>query len=77
MAGIVQLCDFVTQESGESGEGLLRPDLIIKLPNGKNVVVDSKAPLLAYLEALETTDVDAKVAKLRLTPPISRTISGS
>ena len=40
--------------------------MIIKLPNGKNVVVDSKAPLLAYLEALETTDVDAKVAKLRL-----------
>lgn len=65
MAGMVERCDFVTQESGASDEGLLRPDVIIKLPNDKNVVVDAKAPLQAYLEALETADVDAKTIKLK------------
>ncbi len=65
MAGMVERCDFTTQETGEGDEGRLRPDMIIKLPNQKNVVVDSKAPLQAYLEAVESKDVDIKQAKLQ------------
>lgn len=56
LAGMVEHCDFVEQESTSTEQGRLRPDMIIKLPNGKNIVVDSKAALHAYLEALEAED---------------------
>lgn len=65
MAGMVEYCDFSLQESAISEEGRLRPDMIVKLPNGKNLVVDSKAPLQAYLEALETRDDASRTAKLK------------
>ena len=65
IAGMVNYCDFVEQETSSGPEGRLRPDMIVKLPNGKNVVVDSKAPLAAYLEALETQDETTKLRKLQ------------
>jgi DNA recombination protein RmuC len=64
MAGMLDHCDFFEQESTDTEEGRLRPDMIIKLPGGKNIVVDAKAPLAAYLDALETEDDAARRRKL-------------
>jgi DNA recombination protein RmuC len=65
MAGMVEYCDFVQQESAITENGRLRPDMIIRLPNGKNVVIDAKAPLQSYLEALEAPDEATRTAKLK------------
>jgi DNA recombination protein RmuC len=64
IAGMLPYCDFVEQETITTSSGRMRPDLIVKLPGGKNVVVDAKTPLLAYLEALETTDDEIRQQKL-------------
>jgi len=65
IAGMLPYCDFVEQESVAAEEGHLRPDLIVKLPGEKNVVVDAKAPLAAYLESFEAEDDGKRRAKLR------------
>ncbi|MGI8991533.1 MAG: DNA recombination protein RmuC, partial [Bryobacteraceae bacterium] len=65
MAGMLEYCDFVEQQTAGTEDGRLRPDLIVRLPNGKHVVVDSKVPLKAYLESLEESDEAGRAAKLR------------
>ena len=65
MAGMLEHCDFVEQQSTDTENGRLRPDLIVKLPGRKNVVVDSKAPLDAYLSAIEAPDDETRAAKLK------------
>jgi DNA recombination protein RmuC len=65
MAGMLDHCDFHEQESTDTDEGRLRPDMVIRLPGGKNIVVDAKAPLAAYLEALEAPDDESRRRKLQ------------
>jgi DNA recombination protein RmuC len=55
-AGMVEHCDYVTQATVTTDDGALRPDLVVRIPGGKHVVVDAKAPLAAYLDAFETSD---------------------
>lgn len=65
MAGMIEHCDFTQQETATNGEIRLRPDLIIKLPNQRQIVVDSKAPLQAYLEAHDIQDDALRGLKLK------------
>ena len=65
LAGMVAYCDFVEQAAERDADGrLLRPDLVVKLPGGKSLVVDSKAPLEAFLDAAESEDDEARRAHL-------------
>ncbi|OYY94528.1 MAG: hypothetical protein B7Y41_06765 [Hydrogenophilales bacterium 28-61-23] len=61
MAGMLDHCDFFEQETvGSGGENGRRPDMLVRLPGGKTVVLDSKAPVAAYLEAVEAEHEDAR-----------------
>lgn len=64
IAGMLEHCDFEVQKTVYGEEGRLRPDMVVKLPGGKQVVVDVKAPLQAYLEAVEAKDEDIRHTKL-------------
>ncbi|HZV75035.1 MAG TPA: DNA recombination protein RmuC [Conexibacter sp.] len=64
LAGMTAHCDFVEQPSVATGDGLLRPDLVVQLPGGKQVIVDAKAPLHAFLDAYEARDESARTAAL-------------
>jgi DNA recombination protein RmuC len=65
MAGMIEYCDFVQQETVQGEEGRQRPDMVVRLPNGRSIVVDSKAPLQAYLEAVESTDDETRTERMR------------
>ena len=60
LAGLAAHCDFVEQESVEHGEGRLRPDLVVRLPGGRCLVVDAKTVLGAYLDAHEAEEDDRR-----------------
>jgi DNA recombination protein RmuC len=64
LAGMLAHCDFVEQAQVMGEGGRLRPDLVVQLPGGKQVVVDSKAPLEAYLDAHELEDETLRKLKL-------------
>ncbi len=65
LAGMLEHCDFTAQSSTRNEDGdLLRPDLVVRIPGGKSIVVDAKVPLQAYLEAFETTDDDMRRERL-------------
>ena len=63
LAGMLNHCDFYEQQTAEGGRK--RPDLIVRLPAGRQIIVDAKAPLDAYLEASDTTDETTRTELLR------------
>ena len=65
IAGMLERCDFDEQPSLAGDTGRLRPDLIVHLPGGKQIVVDAKAPLEAFLDAQEATSDDTRTARLQ------------
>ena len=65
MAGMLQRCDFDEQPGLFSENGRLRPDLIVHLPGGKQIVVDAKAPLEQFLEAQNAIDEASRIARLQ------------
>ena len=65
LAGLMDHCDFAEQVTVRSEDGVLRPDLVVRLPAGRTVLVDAKAPMTAYLDAAEAVDEVARVAHLR------------
>jgi DNA recombination protein RmuC len=64
LAGMSGRCDFDEQVSVTTPDGALRPDMVVRLAGGKNIVVDSKVSLAAYLEAAESSDPDVREARL-------------
>lgn len=56
LAGMVEHCDFYEQENINTEQGRQRPDMIVRMPDGRMIVVDVKTPLDAYLNAIEATD---------------------
>lgn len=65
MAGMVDHCDFYEQANVTTEERRYRPDLLVKLPGEKNIIVDAKAPLEAYMLALECTEEKSRQDKLK------------
>jgi len=64
-AGMLAYCDFVVQATGRGDEnGLLRPDLVVRLPGGRTVVVDAKTPIQALLDAHQTDDETVRTQRL-------------
>lgn len=64
LAGMVAHCDFVEQDTVGSMDGLLRPDMVVCLPGGRQIVVDAKTVLAAYLDAYETQNDQQRQAHL-------------
>ena len=64
MAGMVEHCDFTEQASVTTSDGVLRPDLVVRLAGGKQIVVDAKVSLAAYLQAVESKDADGSAERM-------------
>jgi DNA recombination protein RmuC len=65
LAGMLQYCDFVEQETVATEDSRIRPDLIVKLPGNRTIVVDSKVPFDAFYESISTTDEAVRATKLK------------
>ncbi|MCY3804162.1 MAG: DNA recombination protein RmuC [Gammaproteobacteria bacterium] len=56
LAGMVNYCDFYEQQSGEEDDRRMRPDMVVRMPDQRELIVDAKTPLDAYLSAVQTRD---------------------
>lgn len=65
LAGMLQYCDFVEQETLAGEDSRIRPDLVVRLPGNRTIVVDSKVPFDAFYESITTTDEVVRLAKLK------------
>jgi DNA recombination protein RmuC len=65
LAGMLQYCDFVEQETVATEESRIRPDMIVRLPGNRTIVVDSKVPFDAFYESISTSDDEVRAARLK------------
>src|SRR5262244_2620147 len=65
LAGMLQYCDFTEQETVATEDGRIRPDVIVRLPGNRTIVVDSKVPFDAFYESISTNDEEVRASKLR------------
>src|SRR6266496_1328466 len=65
LAGMLQYCDFVEQESVATEDSRIRPDLIVRLPGNRTIVVDSKVPFDAFYESISATDESLRLIKVK------------
>jgi DNA recombination protein RmuC len=65
LAGMLQYCDFTEQESVTNEDGRIRPDLIVRLPGNRTIVVDAKVPFDAFYESISTTDDAVRLERLK------------
>src|SRR5712691_5295134 len=65
LAGMLEYCDFVEQETISTEDGRMRPDLIVRLPGNRTIVVDAKVPFDAFYESISTTDCEIRDTRLK------------
>ena len=75
LAGMVERCDFFEQETQETEGGRIRPDVTVRLPGGRTLVVDAKVPLTAYLDAVAaTSEADRRTSLMRHSQQVAKHI---
>jgi DNA recombination protein RmuC len=77
LAGMLQYCDFIEQETVVTTDGRIRPDVIVKLPGNRTIVIDAKVPFDAFYESISTTDDVIRSAKLKDHARLVRTHIGA
>lgn len=65
LAGMLQYCDFNQQETVSTEDGRIRPDVIVKLPGDRTIVIDAKVPFDAFYESISTSDEEVRSARLK------------
>ncbi len=65
LAGMAEYCDFEEQLSSGSGKGSVRPDMVVTLPGNRKIIIDSKVPLMAYLDALEASGEEERKDRMK------------
>jgi DNA recombination protein RmuC len=77
LAGMLQYCDFVEQATVVTEDGRIRPDVIVRLPGNRTIVIDAKVPFDAFYESISTKDDEIRSARLRDHARLVRTHIGS
>ncbi len=77
LAGMLQYCDFVEQATVATEDGRIRPDVIVKLPGNRTIVIDAKVPFDAFYESISTKDEEIRGARLRDHARLVRTHIGA